>query len=1147
MNDAVVAGEPLPETGGFRFEDIVSDVQYRTSALSVCNWGMFKGVWTAPIDADGTLICGDTGAGKSTFIDGMQMVLVKPTAARFNTAASGEEARDRTLVTYIRGKEGNTRDGGRTVPKMKRQGATYSAVSTRFEGSDGSTVTLMALFWIQGPSNQLGDVKRVYIVAKRALEIQEVLDVALAERRGIDMAGLEQHYGKEADVTLRTKWDAYEAEFMGVLGIENAKAPALIIKAMGLKEVRNLNNLIREFVLEPGSAYDNARDAVSEFRDLQSVHSEMVDAQAQVAQLGKLEVLKARIDEQAEALRVLKEELDAVPLHVALQASSLLRGRIDELEKQQRVEEGLLADAEAALKAADEAVTATHGAWLDTGGKEIEDWQKEVRELEEQAAIAVAAVNDCLKLAPQLGIEDVGDTLDRDTFTAIREKASAVAADGDAATRQAQSDYGAAYGHAERIQAEKDVVDREIANLSKRGKTSNVRGDYQTLRDALVEAFGIDRDKLVYLAEMVQVPEEHSRLQGAIERALGKSKFTLLVPEADSRQIIEFMNARKLGLDLRIEVVREVQVAPAKFKGRGFLRLLDWRKHPYRDVAKHILSSRDRVVVETVEDLRVTPWAMTPQGLMSYGPGAFEKKDSVDIDDKGNWDTGHDGTSRLQALAARSKEIEADLAQAIAARDAKSSAQFQLQQTVAAAGALKSLTWKDVDVGTLLAERREAEAEIQRLENEDTDLKAAKAKYDKAVEARQVARATETRASTALTLTEESLKRDGQRLDGFTQTIGDRTLDAGIAVRLQQRVEPLTLATLDRSDRVERELRDAVSADHSEKSSELSSSCQSATAVMGAYRTSWPAIAGDLDGSVASIEGYLDILKHIRTDRLVDLEKRFRDKLNHNSLQSLDQVLSAIESQEEDIEARIDDVKAVMNRVEFRPGTRLDMKLAKTQFVEVRDFEHKIDEVRRLATSEDAGARYKALQSVMDDLAFYTDPTRAGNQGTLRLLDARYRLEFSADLEDKETGEVLDTLEGTDGQSGGQRESFSNFIVAASLAYALTPSGGKAPRLSSVFLDEAFSRTSTSMIKSIIAVFKALKLHMNLITPYKELDTSEQATRAVVMVEHDKKSGLSGLKHITWAKFDEIRFGKGMERLPDGKVSWQEGSGDEAA
>ena len=58
--------------------------QIRLSEISVFNWGSFHNLHTARIDPEGTLITGDNGAGKSTFIDGLMALLQPASKASFN-------------------------------------------------------------------------------------------------------------------------------------------------------------------------------------------------------------------------------------------------------------------------------------------------------------------------------------------------------------------------------------------------------------------------------------------------------------------------------------------------------------------------------------------------------------------------------------------------------------------------------------------------------------------------------------------------------------------------------------------------------------------------------------------------------------------------------------------------------------------------------------------------------------------------------------------------------------------------------------------------------------------------------------------------------------------------------------------------------
>ena len=96
--------------------------QIRLIEISVFNWGSFHNFrHTARIDPEGTLITGDNGAGKSTFIDGLMALLQPASKASFNVAAAQGDRSDRSLVTYMRGSYGSEHDGSSTKVKSKRE------------------------------------------------------------------------------------------------------------------------------------------------------------------------------------------------------------------------------------------------------------------------------------------------------------------------------------------------------------------------------------------------------------------------------------------------------------------------------------------------------------------------------------------------------------------------------------------------------------------------------------------------------------------------------------------------------------------------------------------------------------------------------------------------------------------------------------------------------------------------------------------------------------------------------------------------------------------------------------------------------------------------------------------------------------------
>ncbi|PKM34966.1 MAG: hypothetical protein CVV06_18785, partial [Gammaproteobacteria bacterium HGW-Gammaproteobacteria-10] len=150
-----------------------------------------------------------------------------------------------------------------------------------------------------------------------------------------------------------------------------------------------------------------------------------------------------------------------------------------------------------------------------------------------------------------------------------------------------------------------------------------------------------------------------------------------------------------------------------------------------------------------------------------------------------------------------------------------------------------------------------------------------------------------------------------------------------------------------------------------------------------------------------------------------------------------------------------------------------------------------------------------------------SNPATANTQESLRLLDPRHQLSFYAEEIGSEDGEVRDVLMSSSGKSGGEKESFAGTIVAASLAYVLTPDGSDRPVYSTVFLDEAFSNTAEAVSRRVLRIFKELHIHVNLITPYKNLNLARESASSLLIAERDGAVHESSLCEVTWQEIDE--------------------------
>ena len=127
-----------------------------------------------------------------------------------------------------------------------------------------------------------------------------------------------------------------------------------------------------------------------------------------------------------------------------------------------------------------------------------------------------------------------------------------------------------------------------MAEIAQR-PNSNLPTKQQQWRDEVQAAFQIAPEQLMFIGEMLDVAEMHRDWQGAIERALGGLRTTLLVPKNQFAPINQWLNARHMNAHIRLQAVDLTNVPAVEFQKKGYLSKLMWREHAYQDWLRHFL------------------------------------------------------------------------------------------------------------------------------------------------------------------------------------------------------------------------------------------------------------------------------------------------------------------------------------------------------------------------------------------------------------------------------------------------------------------------------------------------------------------------------------------------------------------------------
>ncbi len=1085
--------------------------QIRLAELSVFNWGSFHGLHTAAIDSHGTLVTGDNGAGKSTLIDGLMALLLPAGRATFNVAAAQGDRSDRTLLSYMRGSFGSAHDGASTRVKSKREAAVVTGLRALYKGDDGSCITLAAIFWTTQSGNVLSDVKRIYVIAKRDLLLKEMLD-AFGEGNA---RSLKQWLKNDPAITdCDSRFADYQELYRKLLYMDNRNAPALLSRALGLKKIDDLTSLIRELVLEPSSVKERAREVVDEFSDLVTTHNQLIDARQQKEHLIKLPELEKSLKQAEDKLAGLVNERDGLAAYFGELRYRLWSQKVADLQVSLDKLSRLIEQVSTRESDASISVEQCHEDYIKAGGDRIESLKNDLRNAESQLNTIVMRSSAYQQDARALGLND---QLLEEHFIANLSQVKTRLNEIESDKHHAQNDFANVSGELSQCQKKQAEIEAEIKEITLR-PDSNIDVRFQQLRDELVESLGFKREQCMFIGELVDVHEEQRDWQGAIERALGGLCTTLAVPADSFSMVTRWLNARHTGLHVRVQVVRE-NTHHADFKDNGFLRKLVWRKHPYREWLKQHLSRFDLQCVSSTEELDITPYSMTMQGLMHMDKGRFEKKDQYKINDRRHWQLGFSNKSRLALLQNDKKTLTQQIAETLKSVEQAREDLDAISRQESLWEKLRSYQWDEINAPYWESKVRRMQNDLLALEQSGSDLDKARQRWEQAKqELADIRSAKEQHKSQEGELKgrlDDAQQQQKQAADAASHGLGDAAREL-----LDKRVGLLNADDMEKVSSLEYQFRQDIEKSLEKYRTDKSRSENAATGIMSSFRQKWEVIAVDWRCDIVSLGDYLEHLHQLEEEGLPQLVEQFTQRLTNHATQSLARIRQQLDSERDDILERIDTINRVLTHTEFRPGSHLKLGSKTEKYPHVNEFDQQVRAVLRQATSDDYEARFQQLQKVVEILEKASNPATAGTLESMRLLDPRYQMSFYAEELDAKTHEVRDVLESSSGKSGGEKESFAGTIVAASLAYVLTPEGYDRPVYSTVFLDEAFSNTAEAVSRRVLRVFKELHIHVNLITPYKNLNLARESARSLLIAERDQEKHESHLCEVSWEEID---------------------------
>ncbi len=1078
-------------------------VQWRAALLQLVNWGGFGGLTTVPLRGDATMVSGASGAGKSTILDAYT-ALMMPSDTKFNGASNdavagrARGAGQRNLLSYLRGAVDVVDDPrtGRPVEQLLRgKGAdTWGAVAMTFVNDQGGRFTALRTYYVPRRATRSADVQMQLATHEGALGL-DLLEVAVPERFHANT--LKKLF---PGIRVHRTYAEFAAVLHARLGIgangDGAKALRLLARIQAGNQVRSVDELYKDMVLERPSTFAAADRAIEHFDDLDMAHSAM---RTEEQKLELLEPITALHERRTVAARRLAEldsygvtlagdtpiRLWLLRTHQRLIEAAVAANRTDraaaaaELSATTSEERALLAQ----LEAAKEAHRAAGGSTLQALALSREQ-ERVVRE--DRLARRTALQERMLPLieATDADAPDVEAALmSTEAFTVLQLHA-----------RQWLAGW---QRDQERIRDERDATLRRQYPLSERraelrterasleSRAGRVPARMHELRAQVAEASGLALEELPFVAELIDVAPDEAAWRPAIETVLGASARLMLVP-IDKLAVF---SAAIDGLRLRGRLTFEGAELDLPQLGPGdperVAGKLVFQDSPFSGwVQAHVDDpARNALCVRSPEDLDGPGYRVTLAGQTRNGRrGTHGRNDSRSIIGFSNADAIAEIDAEIAGLEQQLEEITAEVAEA----DRRARV---LEHQKASYDAVATARFDDLDVDG--SERRIAEIERRRAELLDADdqlqtLEAQISDLEERVESSRRARygveqrQRDLNAAHAELVDSEDLVADRLlAIESHGRVVLTAEQEAALAADFAAAAAPADPEDLDRFPETSQRLSERLRAAVGDAEAEIKRVEEDLVSIFRVYKFHWE--SPNLGMTADSYPDYARILEEIRGKGLAERRSEWRRRLTEWSGQDLVPLVGAMAASVEEIEDRLEPINAILRRLEFGASRdRLRIRLRRLAPAHVQVF---LKDLRALSSGATTDLGEEALERRFAELSRFMQqlrkPSQTGDAAVAvtdreRLLDVRRHVEISAERYDHLTGELRATYRTLGEKSGGESQELVAFIVGSALRFRLGDEMRSRPRFAPVFLDEGFVKAYSEFAGRAVQAWKWL-------------------------------------------------------------------------
>jgi len=1095
---------------------------YRLNYMELFNWGTFHNkVYRIEPRGNNSLLTGANASGKSTLIDALLTLLVPAKKDRFYNQSSGNEKKgDRTEETYVLGNYGNMQSEGEasTRKQQLRDKNTYSVILASFTNNFKNVVTLFQVRWFVN-----GELKCTFGFSTKALHITD--DFSTFDAKGYWRKTLDRKYNVNVPKKQIEFYDTikdYKDRIVHSMGLRSDKALTLFNQIVGVKVLNDLDDFIRNNMLEQ-------RDTEEEYNRLNDSFARLIEARTtiekvseQIEQLKPIDEKARQLENIAKALSELQTTREMAVYWFAQKNMEMANAKLVELnEKLSKLNEELTklnADKEE-LKERERSLSLA--IENDNVGQQIKAIEKEMLGLERTKQSRQKKFDEYNKKVREVGFSENPAEVQ---FLENREKARAERDNCEATLNEKNEEWRLAKNEEERI-GEEITSNIETLNTLQKNK-NNISGRVAEIREMILQEVHAKPEEVPFIGELIRVKDSEKVWENSIEKILHNFALRLVVPEKYYRQVSQFVN----GHDLQGRIVYqryENTISLTSFQFREYnenslIEKIEFNpKSIYSEWVKDvIIENYNYICVDDLDEFyRYGEKVVTKEGLIKSTHNKHEKDDRPQINRRENYVLGWDNKEKIAAIKEIVRGLQDDQKQKV--NDIR-----EINTKIKEIGKRKDCF---DDIFKLYTKYEEINWEetartIQEKKEEKENLEAANSKVKELQEQLQ-------KVQTALkTLEDVTIKSKDREIYQIEQvelvTANKRLVEAQSILNTTGVVDVSSFEgsnpevldiNYDNSEERQKSFQSNIKQQEEEKKEEKNKIEREVSALITQFKNpseeilqkyrDWRSDVHTLPDAqhLHLISEYQKFYEKLKKEDLVRHEQRFNSYLHETLTNQVSSFRMFFVGWEKSIKDTIEMLNKSLKAIDFStsPSTYIQLvnfKKANTDIAEFRkELEGAIPNIREVDASID-GRRNHFEQKIQPLIQHLRD-----EQWRKKVMDVRNWYSYRAEEFYKETEQKRNVYESMGQLSGGEKAQLTYTILGSAIAYqfGLTKDGLQSNSLRFIAIDEAFKAQDEDKARYLISLCKQLHLQLLVVTPSDNIHIVEDDISFVHYVERN--------------------------------------------